>query len=1338
MPHDPCPLPHAPAQLYLFQYPLRPAWRPYGLEERCQEIRVRPLQSRVEVDLAIDTTDSSYDHDSADNLKQTTQTLTSSQLHLATNYAVGMLQGDQLHLNPLHAVVQLRPSLDYLDSAATDKAEGEILICVCSPSGAAAAVTILHLNPLHAVVQLRPSLDYLDSAADKAEGVVQLRPSLDYLDSAADKAEGGKGKKKGAGEAAEEEEMGDGEDGEAGPVALEVSLKKRETEEQEEMRLQSYAHIHALREKEYSSPHAFLHISHPSHTPHTSHYSSPHASPIHPVPPMPLLFPFPAVAAAAGLLSVEPRGSSSASLPASPLPMSPPILPPVSPPFPCPFPFPFQPWQQLQAFSASREEAAAVLLYPPHPFPCLLPCPALHLCSRGSSCRCSQHQARRQQQCFFTRLTPFHVSSHALLYTWAAVPAAAGVLSIKRGGSSSASLLASPLPMSPPMPPPMPCFTLVQPWQQLQAFSASSEEAAAVRARMLVGGGGAGGEGGKKQGGVKKEEGAMEVDGAVKAEKGQPEGERERVEGGGAGVGPGEGVDMDGEGEEAAGAVADVPFTLPQYVPFPSLPFPSLPFPSLPSCSVARTRSLSPPPCPLAIATAAFILSLHCLAPASYTPPRTPPTSPLPPPRCLYFLLAPPPPPPQRTPLPPSVWPSSTHSNRLSSPTPTEASSPFPTSTLLPSFLPPCRSLSRYYWAPPRHAPSAAYIQALVGCCLSRSSAAAAEIRGISGLSKSYLNSLSLKCRVACWLAPATSAPLTGQDARLPIPLPSADDAAAASFPHFHPWLPSLPPAFSLLLPYLDSLPLERRLLALLSRAKTHIFQFDRLMNLLPAGTQQQQVLALLQHKALLVQVRAAGWRPAPCASPWPHLTTFPHGAYQCAAAALLFAPNPLLPCSRSPTASAVPPPLPSSSPGLLGGAQLNALPRGPHLCAARPAAAAIHQAPRHSPGACRAPQGWEFAEPTDQAFLDSHPAIAKEQLRRWMAAEPAILRASRALSLASMADVAAASAAAAAAKAAAGGGGGGRGGGGRAGPGGGLGAPKAGLAGRGAGLAGRGAGLAGRGAGLGRGSGGPSLQAGAVAGTAGAAACAVVAAAAGGGGAGAAGGTVGAVGQSLSAETREALPGALRKIFAQHHVCSLPFLCQQLQRAAEEQQRAAGASPQAVAAAVAAAKAAKSPANELASAVSESHMISHCHMVPSSHIVTWCHPLTLSHGAILSHCHMVPSSHIVTWCHPLTLSHGAILSHCHMVPSSHIVTWEVVIALLRAKGAGGVGLKRTEIVEATRIALKAQVPAATYQRVSLPSSLPVHCISPYSPPLFPFKLNASILVWFDLCTGRF
>ncbi|GJP51728.1 hypothetical protein CLOM_g10874 [Closterium sp. NIES-68] len=719
-------------KLYLFQYPLRPAWRPYGLEERCQEIRVRPLQSRVEVDLAIDTSDSSYDHDAADQLKQTTQTLTSSQLNLATNYATGILRGNELHLNPLHAVVQLRPSLAYLDTAA-------------------------------------------------------------------DKAEGGKGKKKGAVEGVEEEEMADGEDGEdkAGPVALEVSLKKRETEEQEELRLQSYAHIHALREKE--------------------------------------------------------------------------------------------------------------------------------------------------------------------------------------------------------------------PWQQLQAFSASSEEAEAVRGRMVVAGGRRGGV--KKEGEVKKESGVkleddMEMEGAMEKGEGGREGEGEAS--GGMGGERGEGMGVDGEAGEAGGGVAEVPFTLSH----------------------------------------------------------------------------------------------------------------------------------------------AAYIQSLVGACLSHSSAAAAEIRGISGLSKSYL----------------------------------------------------------------DSLPLERRLLALLSRAKAHIFQFDRLMRLLPEGTQEQQVLALLQHKALLVQ----GCWVAPSSMRCPVGPT-------CVVRdllLLLFTKHRVI--QREHVA---------------------------HLNVPRELLRELFL----SIGTSRGPNtGWEFAEPTDNAFLQSHPAIAKEQLRRWMAAEPAILRASRALSLATMADVAAASAAAAAAKAAAAaGGGGGRGAGGRGG--GGMGAPRAGLAGRGSGLAGRGAGLAGRGAGLAgrgagpaRGSGGPSLQAGAVAGSAAAAGAAAAAAAAAGGG-----GLVVSVGLSLSAETRKALPGALKKIFNRHHVCSLPFLCQQLQLEAEEQQRAAGASPQAVATAVAAAKAAKAPMNELGAAVSEvATSINGIYFLP-----------TLNDPAV----------------DPFR---------------------EVVIALLRAKGAGGIGLKRTEIIEATRIALKTDVPVATYQRV--------------------------------------
>ncbi|CAK9209591.1 unnamed protein product [Sphagnum troendelagicum] len=105
------------SQLYLLQYPLRPAWRPYGLEERCQEVRVKPQQSKLEVDLVVDTTGENYDTERESHLQITKQTLTSSRVALNTNYAVGVLRHGQLHLNPIKAVVQLRPSMKYIDDA---------------------------------------------------------------------------------------------------------------------------------------------------------------------------------------------------------------------------------------------------------------------------------------------------------------------------------------------------------------------------------------------------------------------------------------------------------------------------------------------------------------------------------------------------------------------------------------------------------------------------------------------------------------------------------------------------------------------------------------------------------------------------------------------------------------------------------------------------------------------------------------------------------------------------------------------------------------------------------------------------------------------------------------------------------------------------------------------------------------------------------------------------------------------------------------------------------------------------------------------------------------------
>ncbi|CAM6101262.1 unnamed protein product [Calypogeia fissa] len=108
-------------QFYLLQYPLRPAWRPYALEEMCQEVRLKAKQKKVEVDLAIDTDSENYDQEAAEHLQIKTQTLSSSKVSLTTSYAIGVLQGNKLHLNPLQAVVQLRPSMKYLDEADAKK-----------------------------------------------------------------------------------------------------------------------------------------------------------------------------------------------------------------------------------------------------------------------------------------------------------------------------------------------------------------------------------------------------------------------------------------------------------------------------------------------------------------------------------------------------------------------------------------------------------------------------------------------------------------------------------------------------------------------------------------------------------------------------------------------------------------------------------------------------------------------------------------------------------------------------------------------------------------------------------------------------------------------------------------------------------------------------------------------------------------------------------------------------------------------------------------------------------------------------------------------------------------
>ncbi|KAL4184351.1 hypothetical protein AMTRI_Chr10g225170 [Amborella trichopoda] len=112
-------------KLYINQYPLRACWRPYEFDERCQEVRIRPKQSKVEFDLTVDDKSPYYDPNTDDDMRITKQTLTSMEASLATGYGVGILSGSKLFLNRVQAVLQLRPSMDHLKKSAQDSRKND-------------------------------------------------------------------------------------------------------------------------------------------------------------------------------------------------------------------------------------------------------------------------------------------------------------------------------------------------------------------------------------------------------------------------------------------------------------------------------------------------------------------------------------------------------------------------------------------------------------------------------------------------------------------------------------------------------------------------------------------------------------------------------------------------------------------------------------------------------------------------------------------------------------------------------------------------------------------------------------------------------------------------------------------------------------------------------------------------------------------------------------------------------------------------------------------------------------------------------------------------------------
>uniref|UniRef100_A0A4W3I198 Polymerase (RNA) III (DNA directed) polypeptide E n=1 Tax=Callorhinchus milii TaxID=7868 RepID=A0A4W3I198_CALMI len=131
-------------KLYLFQYPVRPATMTYD-DVTHLATRIKPKQQKVELEIAIDTLSPNYcrskgeqialnvDGTSTDDSGSTYASKlmdkqSFSSIQAATNtsrYAVAVYRKGELHVTPLHGILQMRPSFSYLDKADAKHRERE-------------------------------------------------------------------------------------------------------------------------------------------------------------------------------------------------------------------------------------------------------------------------------------------------------------------------------------------------------------------------------------------------------------------------------------------------------------------------------------------------------------------------------------------------------------------------------------------------------------------------------------------------------------------------------------------------------------------------------------------------------------------------------------------------------------------------------------------------------------------------------------------------------------------------------------------------------------------------------------------------------------------------------------------------------------------------------------------------------------------------------------------------------------------------------------------------------------------------------------------------------------
>lgn len=88
--------------------------------------RVKPANKLLQLDYDVDQRSEHFDRDAEDYLKQRFLRLQSSSVPALTNYAVGVVRQGQLHLTPVTAVLQMRPSLAHIDDAVDDEEDDDV------------------------------------------------------------------------------------------------------------------------------------------------------------------------------------------------------------------------------------------------------------------------------------------------------------------------------------------------------------------------------------------------------------------------------------------------------------------------------------------------------------------------------------------------------------------------------------------------------------------------------------------------------------------------------------------------------------------------------------------------------------------------------------------------------------------------------------------------------------------------------------------------------------------------------------------------------------------------------------------------------------------------------------------------------------------------------------------------------------------------------------------------------------------------------------------------------------------------------------------------------------